>query len=121
MKRRRNGFSLSPQRGEGRGEGWEYQHADSTSDALGVTTPHPLIPLPVEGRGKPNLSRPGLLSFLALVALLFSFSASALEVSWTNNLLTVTGTNLPGGKLEVWYLEAFCRTGAHPRDWGKTT
>src|SRR5829696_5445317 len=31
---------------------------------------------------------------LALVAVLFSFSASALEICWTNNLLTVTGTNL---------------------------
>jgi hypothetical protein len=57
----------------------------------------------------------------ALVALLFSFSTSALEISWTNNLLTVTGTNLPGGKLEVWYLEAFCRSGAHHRNWNQTT
>jgi hypothetical protein len=47
--------------------------------------------------------------------------ARALEISWTNNLLTVTGTNLPGGKLEIWYLEAFCRSGAHTRDWRRTT
>jgi zinc D-Ala-D-Ala dipeptidase len=44
-----------------------------------------------------------------------------LHISWTNNLLTVTGADLPGGKLEIWYLEAFCRTGAHERDWRQTT
>jgi len=55
------------------------------------------------------------------VVFLLSFTANALEISWTNNLLTVTGTNLPGGKLEVWYLEAFCRSGAHHRDWRQTT
>jgi hypothetical protein len=48
-------------------------------------------------------------------------TARALEISWTNNLLTVNGTNLQGGKLEIWYLEAFCRTGAHHQEWGKTT
>lgn len=45
----------------------------------------------------------------------------ALEISWTNNLLIVTGSDLPGGKLQIWYLEAFCRAGAHHRDWRQTT
>ena len=58
---------------------------------------------------------------LSVASLLLCFSAPALEISWTNNLLTVTGTNLPGGKLEIWYLEAFCRSGAHHRNWGQTT
>jgi hypothetical protein len=57
----------------------------------------------------------------SVVFFLLSFAAHALEISWTNNLLTVTGTNLPSGKLQVWYLEAFCRTGAHHRDWRQTT
>jgi len=56
-----------------------------------------------------------------VVLLLLCLSASALEISWTNNQLTVTGANLPGGKLDVWYLEAFCQSGAHPQSWGKTT
>ncbi len=47
--------------------------------------------------------------------------AHALEISWTNNLLTVTGTNLPGGRMEIWYLEAFCRPGAQNQDWRQTT
>ncbi len=41
------------------------------------------------------------------------------EISWTNNLLTISDTRLPGGKLEVWYLEAFCCSGASTREWGK--
>jgi hypothetical protein len=44
-----------------------------------------------------------------------------LRISWTNNLLTVSAPNLPGGKMDIWYLEAFCRKGAHNQDWGKTT
>jgi hypothetical protein len=44
-----------------------------------------------------------------------------LQVHWTNNLLTVSGTNIPGGRLDVWYLEAFCRRGAWNRDWHETT
>jgi hypothetical protein len=48
-------------------------------------------------------------------------SDTALSLGWTNNLLTVSSPNLPGGKLEIWYLEAFCRKGATDRDWNKTT
>ncbi len=60
-----------------------------------------------------------LAGILSLIS--FTVSLRALEVSWTNNLLSVTGTNVPSGKLEVWYLEAFCRSGAHHQDWRKTT
>jgi hypothetical protein len=60
---------------------------------------------------------------LGLLSLLVS-SASGQEagsrLSWTNNLLTVHDTRLPGGRLEVWYLEAFLRPGAHDRDWNET-
>lgn len=41
-------------------------------------------------------------------------------VGWTNNLLTVTHPDLPGGKVEVWYLEAFLGHGAHGQDWNKS-
>src|ERR1043166_6713877 len=41
-------------------------------------------------------------------------------LSWTNNLLTVSNANLPGGKLEIWYPEAFCKKGSTDRDWGET-
>ena len=41
-------------------------------------------------------------------------------VGWTNNLLSVDHPDLPGGKLEVLYLEAFLRPGANGQDWGKS-
>ena len=55
------------------------------------------------------------------VFLFFCLAAHALEISWTNNLLTVSGPRLPGGTMDVWYLEAFCRSGAHTQAWGRTT
>jgi hypothetical protein len=57
----------------------------------------------------------------SVIFLLFTLAAQGLEISWTNNLLNITGANLRGGKMEVWYLEAFCRSGAHHRDWRQTT
>jgi hypothetical protein len=43
-----------------------------------------------------------------------------LRLSWTNNLLTVTGPEIPGGKLSIWYLEAFCGSHAHDQSWDQT-
>lgn len=47
-------------------------------------------------------------------------AASGLTLSWTNNLLTIAGPNIPGGRLDIWYLEAFCRSGSTQRDWRQT-
>jgi hypothetical protein len=44
----------------------------------------------------------------------------ALSLSWDKEMLTVRGNHLPGGSLEVWYLEAFCRPGSTRRDWKQT-
>jgi hypothetical protein len=44
-----------------------------------------------------------------------------LKLSWTNNLLKVTSPELPGGALEIWYLEAFCRANSRTQNWNKTT
>lgn len=67
------------------------------------------------------LSRSRVHLCLSVVALILCFPAVALEISWTNNLLRVSGRDLPGGTMDVWYLEAFCRSGAHTQVWGKTT
>jgi hypothetical protein len=48
-------------------------------------------------------------------------AAEGLRVSWTNNLLTVAAAGMPGGRVETWYLEAFCRSGSRNRDWNQTT
>ncbi len=50
-----------------------------------------------------------------------AIAAEALTLGWTNNLLTISSPKLPGGRIEIWYLEAFCRKGSTQRDWGKTT
>ncbi len=44
----------------------------------------------------------------------------ALRISWDKDILTVASKRLPGGKVEVWYLEAFCRRGSTDRDWRRT-
>ncbi len=43
-----------------------------------------------------------------------------LTLSWDKEILTIHGKHLPGGALEVWYLEAFCRPGSTGRDWTQT-
>src|SRR5262249_45420229 len=48
-------------------------------------------------------------------------SEASITLSWRDNLLTLRSPRLPGGQLEVWYLEAFCRRGSTNRDWGETT
>ena len=46
--------------------------------------------------------------------------AAQLTLRWTNNILTVSGPEVPGGKMDIWYLEAFCRPGSTRRDWAQT-
>src|SRR5690606_16217213 len=36
------------------------------------------------------------------------------------NMLTISGPNVPGGKIDTWYLEAFCRKGSTNRKWEDT-
>jgi hypothetical protein len=44
----------------------------------------------------------------------------ALSLTWDKEVLTIHGKHLPGGALEVWYIEAFCRAGSTRRDWRQT-
>src|SRR5437588_5661537 len=39
-------------------------------------------------------------------------AAEAPNLHWTDNLLSIVSPQLPGGKLEILYLEAFCRKGS---------
>ena len=45
---------------------------------------------------------------------------SDFRLSWQDNMLTVTGKNLPGEEVKIWYLEAWCRPGSTDREWGRT-
>lgn len=44
----------------------------------------------------------------------------AIRLSWKNEILTITGTHLPGGAVEVHYIEAYCRPGSTRRQWKQT-
>jgi len=71
-------------------------------------------------KGSKHLHGILLVAICTLAWFAFPAAAASLSLSWTNNLLTISGPNLAGGKLDVWYLEAFCRKGATDRDWNKT-
>src|SRR5688572_20712765 len=79
--------SLSPQRGEGRGEGWENTGTPVTGECSGQAHPSPLTPLPVEGRGEAalclevhSLSQPGVVHDI-------SFRLAAGEVLGVSGLM----------------------------------
>jgi len=59
-----------------------------------------------------------LIAFLATCSV---FSQQPLNLSWTNNMLRISGPQVPGEYVEIWYLEAFCRSGSTHRKWDQTT
>jgi hypothetical protein len=65
------------------------------------------------------------MSLLPVFATLFGPSlrgeeAQPLALFWEREMLSIRGPQLPGGVLQVWYLEAFCRSGSTRRDWKET-
>lgn len=58
---------------------------------------------------------------LALLTACSVFAQQPLQLSWTNNMLRVSGNEMPGGYIETWYLEAFCRSGSTHQKWDDTT
>lgn len=44
-----------------------------------------------------------------------------LGLSWTNNMLRISSPKIPGEYVEIWYLEAFCRSGSTKQAWDKST
>jgi hypothetical protein len=63
------------------------------------------------------------LSFLLLAgsSAVAAGSTAGLTIAWTNNMLSISRPDMPGGKVDIWYLEAFCRAGSTRRDWRQTT
>lgn len=43
-----------------------------------------------------------------------------LHIEWRDGMLRIQSPRIPGGELEVWYLEAYCRKGSTDRDWAVT-
>ena len=71
-----------------------------------------------------SCSRAVLASFLAALCGCAAFERGEtlpLRIDWQDNLLHISGEGLPGGRVEIWYLEAYCRGGSHDREWGETT
>ena len=48
------------------------------------------------------------------------FCQGPFQLMWEDNMLTISGENLPGDKMEIWYLEAYCRPEAHEQEWDQT-
>ena len=67
------------------------------------------------------LLRLSALMALALLAEAKSSAADGLTISWTNNHLTIASPTLPGKTMDIWYLEAFCRSNSTHRIWNQTT
>ncbi len=42
------------------------------------------------------------------------------RITWKDGMLTLRSDRIPGGTIEIWYLEAFCRKGSTHRDWSQT-
>jgi hypothetical protein len=61
----------------------------------------------------------GLLSFGAF-GRASAASTVVSKIFWEDNILTIYGDSLTEGKIEIWYLEAFCRTGSTDRVWNET-
>jgi hypothetical protein len=75
-----------------------------------------------------GLNKPATLA-LALLFLVLSLAGtgkpgpkghSPITLAWQDNILTIHHPGIPGGKIETWYLEAYCRPESTNRPWGKT-
>ena len=44
-----------------------------------------------------------------------------LKLAWKDNFLRIRGENIPGGEIEILYLEAYCRANSQTTAWGKHT
>lgn len=62
-----------------------------------------------------------LLGLLTTPPILSAADPLDLSLHWEDNYLTVRGENLPGGEIEIHYLEAYCRPNSHTADWVKHT
>ncbi len=59
---------------------------------------------------------------LTLICSLSSITQAAepLTLTWEKNMLRIHGELIPGGSIEIWYLEAYCRPGSTDREWRET-
>jgi len=61
---------------------------------------------------------------IVLIGVMFALPAYAergITLQWKDRMLTVSRDDLPGGPVEIHYLEAYCRAGSTDADWVKHT
>ena len=59
-------------------------------------------------------------TFFSGLSMFTAFAGSGLSCTWSNSMLRVHGERIPGGSVEIHYLEAYCRPGSTDRDWHET-
>ncbi len=102
------------------------QRAANCSLNRGASSPACTLSSTGRGRaGRVKTTQKSMIRNFLLALCLFSAAHTAvcaeqLRLAWTNNLLTISAPWLPGGKIDVWYLEAFCRKGSTHQEWSKT-
>lgn len=60
-------------------------------------------------------------AWICVCAAVTTTGGEPLTLEWSKNMLRISGLELPGGFVEIWYLEAFCRSGSTQRKWEETT
>lgn len=60
-------------------------------------------------------------AILLMLCLSTQLPAQELSLTWESNILSVHGSHLPGGQIDIWYLEAYCRADSHTTDWSRHT
>ena len=58
--------------------------------------------------------------FIIAIAATTNDTPAPFTLNWENDRFTISRPDLPGGVVEVRYLEAFCRANAHDADWSDT-
>jgi hypothetical protein len=61
------------------------------------------------------------MALLGVTDLALAQESAPLAVSWQENRLRIKGDDIPGGEIEIWYLEAYCRANSHTTDWDEHT
>ena len=52
--------------------------------------------------------------------LVTGFLHAKLSLHWEDDILTIDAPEVPGKKIQIWYLEAYCRPGSTDREWNET-
>jgi hypothetical protein len=105
LRSRLRGRRISPcERRQGEMLRRGFSAPQNASHALLLSAPHPAAPAAGEDEATNEKSEP-----------------PPLTLVYEKGILTIEADDLPGGKVEILYLEAYCRANSHTTDWVKHT